>query len=144
MMATPHEACPVGMSVKTSAGTDQLGQAYDCIVHTTPPFYKHDDSPKAKLSRCYSSAIQLACEERQQQDLRIATPLLGSGARGFPYDVATEVASQSSVQWCQDVDHSSSPLKQTRKHEFTVAFAILEESVALKLAEEIELRASSG
>jgi len=144
VMATPDEACPVGTSVKTSAGTDRLGQAYDCIVHTTPPFYKHDDSPEPKLFNCYSSAIQLACEGQRQEDLRIATPLLGSGARGFPYDVATEVASKSCVQWCKDADSRSFPEKRTRTQEFTVAFGILEESVALKLAEEIELLASSG
>jgi O-acetyl-ADP-ribose deacetylase (regulator of RNase III) len=125
------EPCPVGSAVQTSSGSGiaPLSARYDAIVHTTPPFYKHDTDPMENLSRCYQSALQLsfgldAAEDdisdvatsfatsaatSTEQTVVVAMPLLGSGARGFPYDVAVDVASDAAVQCCSQATATIPP-----------------------------------
>jgi O-acetyl-ADP-ribose deacetylase (regulator of RNase III) len=109
-----NEPCPVGHAVITSAGNAQLAQQYDRIVHTTPPFYKYNTHPslcsEALLSKCYENALHLATliptttginfdsESRGMTNV-VAMPLLGSGARGFPIDIACQIAAESIIKW---------------------------------------------
>lgn len=93
--------CPVGTAVQTSAGNDTLALAYDSIVHATPPFFQHDSQPEEQLQRCYESALKLAWNDKAGSR-RVATPLLGSGARGFPHETAMQVASSVCVQWMEN------------------------------------------
>jgi len=128
-MTNSDEPCPIGTAVRTSAGGEQL--EYDSIIHTTPPFFLHDDHPQEKLRKCYVSATALAFQE--SSSLRVATPLLGSGARGFPYDVATDVASGASVAWASKASST----------EQTLAFGLLEDSLAEQLAGSLEQSVSA-
>ena len=98
IMAKHGEACPVGNAVLTSAGYHKLKEEYDGIVHTTPPFYKFHDDPHDNLRLCYQQALKKSF----QSHLRVATPLLGAGARGFPEAEAIEIAAQTTKEWCQE------------------------------------------
>ena len=120
-------ACPVGSAVMTSSGG--LRDEYDAIVHTTPPFYKYHDSPEIFLSKCYQSAFKKAFAKYS----RVATPLLGAGARGFPENVAINVAAMESRQWCNDGEQAS-----RRKEGEVLAFGMLEKRLADELAVAIE------
>lgn len=124
--------CPVGQAVVTGPGGSQLREHFDSIVHTVPPFYNHTTNPHDKLRQSYHSALHLAL----QHGNRVACPLLGAGARGFPLDVAMAIASQASMEWCQDeIDDSNGDLDS--KEEQTLAFAIPDMEIAQQLVEEL-------
>jgi O-acetyl-ADP-ribose deacetylase (regulator of RNase III) len=124
-----NEACPVGAAIRTSAGNGALSEQYHQIVHTTPPFYKYNDhhptdSVQQLLSSCYQNSFQLAFSppwsSRQfvwqfvatppppPVDTIVAVPLLGAGARGFPVDIAGQIAAESIVSWLLSHPTSSS------------------------------------
>ena len=119
IMSMNSEACPVGEAVITSAGSDELRKSYQKIVHTTPPFFKYHDNPQQALHSCYANAMRLAFQEGN----RVATPLLGAGARGFPIDDAIRVAATATREWCQE--SGSNPE--------VIIFALLEEEHAKQL-----------
>lgn len=98
LTARNGEACPVGSAVLTSAGYGKLSNEYDEIVHTTPPFYSFHDEPHYNLKLCYQRAMVRAFRSHR----RVATPLLGAGARGFPESVAIEIAAETTQEWCQE------------------------------------------
>ena len=122
------QPCPVGTAVYTSAGRGDLANEYNAIVHTTPPFYKHDEEPEAKLRQCYASAFQLAFADAKQEQ-RVAVPLLGAGARGFPYPIAIEIASKASVDWIRKGNDNG--------HVQSIAFGLLEDKHAQLLSTAI-------
>jgi O-acetyl-ADP-ribose deacetylase (regulator of RNase III) len=109
--------CPVGHAVVTSAGNGPLASQYDHIVHTTPPFYKYNIHPtfssEMLLSKCYENALNKATliPTTAATTKVVATPLLGGGARGFPVDIACQIAAESIVTWLlkspHEVDASS-------------------------------------
>jgi O-acetyl-ADP-ribose deacetylase len=90
-----EERCPVGHAVVTGPGGTLLQAHFDWIVHTVPPFYRHHPDPEEQLMQCYRNALALAFEKGP----RVACPLLGAGARGFPLDVALNLAGQAAVEW---------------------------------------------
>ncbi|KAI2495710.1 Macro domain [Fragilaria crotonensis] len=102
IMAKNSEACPVGHAVVTSSGSGKLREFYEKIVHTTPPFFRYHDNPQGALGTCYENALHLAFKE----GARVATPLLGAGARGFPIDEAISVAATAAGDWSQHADAS--------------------------------------
>jgi O-acetyl-ADP-ribose deacetylase (regulator of RNase III) len=124
MVATNGEACPVGEAVVTSAGNGRLSDTYEKVVHTTPPFFKYHDNPQQALLSCYSNALHLAFLE----GARVAAPLIGAGARGFPYDDAIHIAATGSREWCAQSDVSQKVL----------LFCLLETKNAEKLAIKLE------
>jgi len=112
-----EEKCPVGQAVVTSAGgyMSKLGNEYDEIIHTAPPFYKYysDDNESGTtamqaLQECYKSSF---CKVDEiitgaagssigtKKSLIAACPLLGAGARGFPTESAIEAAAEESFLW---------------------------------------------
>jgi O-acetyl-ADP-ribose deacetylase (regulator of RNase III) len=137
--ARHQAACPIGSTVATSAGNDTLAMNYDAIIHTTPPFYKHDANPEVRLSQCYSSILEQAFEKAPKRTAlstffstdssgmatatKVAVPLLGSGARGFPVDVACQIAAQALQQW------SALPQKREQSS-YVIAFGLLDETAA--------------
>ena len=125
--AISGEACPVGSAVMTSSGG--LQEEYDAIVHTTPPFYNYHNTPELLLSKCYQSSFKKAFATY----CRVATPLLGAGARGFPENVAINVAAMESRQWCNDGKQSASS-----NDEQVLAFGLLEKRLGDELAVAIE------
>ncbi|EEC47674.1 predicted protein [Phaeodactylum tricornutum CCAP 1055/1] len=130
---TKTEPCPIGSAVATTAGNDRLAAHYRSVIHTTPPFYDHSDSPKVSLRQCYKSATELAFAD--SSIARVAVPLLGSGARGFPMAVAIDVAAEASVEWARCVNDS---MDDGVIGEKTLVFGLLEDSYAEQLLEHIE------
>lgn len=123
------DACPIGDAVVTSAGTDLLKECYDWVVHTTPPFYKfHKGSPEEALLSCYRNAFALGFEKGD----RVATTLIGSGARGFPPDQAIHVAAEATQEWYQSDANGSSSNEQA------LMFGLLEQTHADKLIKVLE------
>jgi len=74
--------CPVGEAVGTSGGDLN----FDFVLHTASPFFS-DSNSRELLAQCYQSVLSMALS-----DGRLAMPLMGAGARGFPIDVASQVA----------------------------------------------------
>eukprot|EP00549_Striatella_unipunctata_P002985 CAMPEP_0118721524 /NCGR_PEP_ID=MMETSP0800-20121206/30781_1 /TAXON_ID=210618 ORGANISM="Striatella unipunctata, Strain CCMP2910" /NCGR_SAMPLE_ID=MMETSP0800 /ASSEMBLY_ACC=CAM_ASM_000638 /LENGTH=119 /DNA_ID=CAMNT_0006629419 /DNA_START=130 /DNA_END=489 /DNA_ORIENTATION=+ len=110
-----------------------LKEKFDFIIHTTPPFYDHPPlftTPSSGLRSCYQSSFQVI-ENLQNKDnnRKIAVPLVGAGARGFPVDEAISIAAQESTRWRET---------GTPKGEETIAFGILEEYDATRLAKAIQ------
>jgi O-acetyl-ADP-ribose deacetylase (regulator of RNase III) len=154
-------ACPIGTAVCTTLACSKLLEQYNAIIHTTPPFYLHDENPIQQLDSCYRSALALAAtiaidnkhnnnnnndSHDANAELRVATPLLGAGARGFPMDVAIQVAATASWRWLQDesndnelaavdsgYDTSTNTASKTRR--MTLVFGLLEPSWANDLVE---------
>lgn len=125
------EACPIGTSVETSAGSGKLSQDYDRVIHTTPPFYRHDENPIEMLAKCYESSLSCAFSGRPG-GIRVASPLLGAGARGFPSDVAMRIAAESCSKWRRVAEE---------RHDNggdVVVFGLLESHHAEELAELLE------
>lgn len=126
--ASNSQACPIGDAVRTSAGSDKLADEYDAIIHTTSPFYKHHHQPEKYLRRCYESSLRLAFQSKE--DVRVASPLLGAGARGFPEQAAIAIAADFVKAWLET---------GADKHQ-TLAFGFLEKNIADALFERIEFR----
>ncbi|GAX14494.1 hypothetical protein FisN_11Hh045 [Fistulifera solaris] len=122
------EPCPVGSAVKTSAGNATLAEHYDTIIHTTPPFYQHHEESERRLADCYQSALKIAFTQHKNGVRRVAIPLLGAGARGFPLDVAVQVAGENVWNWCNQKDTAS-----LYHDEQVAAMGVLEETVAEEL-----------
>jgi O-acetyl-ADP-ribose deacetylase (regulator of RNase III) len=149
MTSSSDKACPIGSAVLTTAGDDRLKEQYNAIIHTTPPFFQHDADPELKLHKCYESAVGLAFAAPDTDTdgsgggggvpVRVATPLLGSGARGFPYEVAMEVASEACVKWCHGSGTNSDTVSDEKKAaEQTLVFGLLEEDLAENFSEMIK------
>jgi O-acetyl-ADP-ribose deacetylase (regulator of RNase III) len=135
-----HPPCPEGEAVLTSAGSMA---DYKAIIHTTPPFYKHYNgisstatTPEACLRRCYDNALQLAFSESRLIFGRVACPLLGAGARGFPVDVAVTVAAQACRAWLQHAS-STTVASNGKKSQQVLVFGLLEDELCDLLAERL-------
>lgn len=126
-----EDACPEGSAVMTTSGG--LKDEYDAIVHTTPPFYKYDDNPEELLGQCYQNAFASAFREH----CRIATPLIGSGARGFPKDVAICIAAEESLRWRAN-NEDDGVSSECANDDLVVAFALLEKELVEDLIAAIE------
>ena len=140
-MTSSEKACPIGSAVQTTAGDDRLKEQYDVIIHTSPPFFQHDADPELQLQKCYESAVGLAfAGAPDTEPVRVATPLLGSGARGFPFEVAMEVASEACVKWCRDGTDTSSDAVSDDKTiaEQTIVFGLLEKDLAENFSKMIK------
>lgn len=113
--------CRVGDAVVTSVSEEPASEGhsqlpFDAIVHTVAPFWprgKQQNDPVARadwesmLLRCYWSSFAAAVDFARATashdegivHLAIATPVLGSGARGAPLESAARVLSQAAVQY---------------------------------------------
>lgn len=119
VMAGGDDVCPVGSAVMTTSGG--LSEEYAAIVHSTPPFYNFDEEPEHYLSKCYQSAFETAFPSHN----RVATPLLGAGARGFPKDVAIRIAAEESLRSCAQAEEQADT-RTSNDHEQVIAFGLLE------------------
>ena len=139
--------CPVGTSVETSPGNEKLQQCYDRIIHSTPPFFKHngDEDPILSLRKCYRSAFDLAFgndvsvrnSSLHDDDIidvvKVACPLLGAGCRGFPVDIAIDIAVNESWKWLRRSVHKDVGYNQV------VAFGIPDKEIASSVVNEFNL-----
>lgn len=150
--------CPIGMAIRTISG-DLLQYGYQSIVHTTPPFYQYDTNPEQGLAQCYQSALDLAfsfseddtatttTSPEQPFRIRAAVSLLGAGERAFPIDVACQIACDAVIRWWEQNHATTTPSSSSNTHipcHATVAFGILEESVAKQLMVLLEQRLGSA
>jgi O-acetyl-ADP-ribose deacetylase (regulator of RNase III) len=98
---------------------------YQFIIHAVPPFYRHENntsiddesvvSTEEVLAETYRNALRAAADlapsllllqgasasDKDDDDdfrIRIATPLLGAGCRGFPVDIAIDTAAKTLIQ----------------------------------------------
>uniref|UniRef100_A0A7S4MVC6 Macro domain-containing protein n=1 Tax=Odontella aurita TaxID=265563 RepID=A0A7S4MVC6_9STRA len=126
-------------AVATSPGWgSELSKEYECVVHTVPPFYHHspDVNPEEGLSSCYKEALPLGFREGAKKAgllhvsdvIRVASPLIGAGCRGFPGRVAIKVAAEESVRWRDNEGAGGEVL----------AFGIPDRVIADELVNEIE------
>jgi O-acetyl-ADP-ribose deacetylase (regulator of RNase III) len=163
---TTGQPCPVGAAVGTWYSGPEL--EYDQIVHTTPPFYDkyHDNDTTTNdnntntpnhhqlLQQCYRNALSLAFattstpsseDGRHEHERRVACPLLGAGARGFPSTVAIQIAAEQAWEWQRatqpqdDDDDDSSLFHEPQQQEDEVlAFGLLDPTMAKQLAERLD------
>jgi len=62
------------------------------VIHTVAPIWAGREDQKGVLARCYDSALQLA---DAHQIVSIAFPAIGTGAYGWPQDMAAKLAFDS-------------------------------------------------
>ncbi len=130
MIRAIYGGCPIGSAVSTSHGDAKLRREYDRIVHTPPPFYKNNDGdndPVEGLRHCYRAALGMAYSLDGVE--RVACPIIGAGARGFPLEIAINVAASEISMWGSQQSGGGDANE-------TVAFGIQE----LSIAEELEKR----
>ena len=121
--------CPTGTSVTTHFGSKELIKAFDMIIHTSPPFYRHTDDSINLLRQCYKSSLLSAFSEND--DRRVAVPLIGAGARGFPLETALNIAVDECSLWRDDE-------RSCFDRQETIAFGIPEDRVAIRLLQLLE------
>lgn len=141
------EKCPVGEAVTTSSGGSPLCDDFDCLVHTVPPFYRHHKNPVDMLRSCYRSSFKAAFLSNQNKmlagdvngvnyvnsSLRLSSPLLGSGGRGFPLSLAIQIAAEESMLWNEACDSGyKTNCNSGARHEI-LAFGIPDLSTAKSL-----------
>jgi O-acetyl-ADP-ribose deacetylase (regulator of RNase III) len=122
--------CPTGQAVATTHGSDNLTRVYPRIIHTSPPFYNDVDSLQS-LKRCYNSSFTLAFSFEDVQ--KVACPLIGAGARGFPYKDAIAIASSQVLEW------QKHERDETKQYEQTIAFGIPDVTIATQLVDAIRM-----
>ena len=120
-----HLRCQVGQAVLTSgpAGACSSGPSglpFDAIVHTVPPFWprgadQRDPEARSEWERallgCYAESFRAALSfysshrktvgdssNSAATGLAIATPVLGTGARGAPFAPAAQVLAAAAVE----------------------------------------------
>ena len=127
--------------------TEELDRLIGCIEDE----HRERSWSRRLLSSCYRQSIELACRDRPGEDgvlqslsrmlkpaepelsnRRIAVPLLGAGCRGFPYDVAVEIAALESSRWLSGADGGET------EEEEAIVFGLLEEKDASNLSKQIE------
>ncbi len=138
-----YGGCPIGSAVSTSQGGARLIQEYDRIIHTSPPFYKKYDEdededaadvPMKRLRLCYRAALHLAYSFDGVE--RVACPLIGAGARGFPLEIAINVAASEISAWGgQHCNNRQSGGTEVAK---TVAFGVQNLQIAKELEKHIK------
>jgi len=121
--------CPTGKAVSTSQGNEALQKVYDGIIHTAPPFYAHDENPIEALQSCYRSSFDIAFDGA----VRVACPLIGAGARGFPVTEATHIAASESLAWRDTEDTEGD-----ENREKAIVFGIPDLSIAENLVQSLE------
>ena len=147
------ETLSEGQAISTKAvGKLAKETPYSRIMHAVPPFFKHEHNTgipdnittEEVLATTYHSALDVAAEigdsgnSKDDGILRVATPLLGAGCRGFPVDVAIDVAAKALLG-------SETAASNTNNNvPTTLAFAIPSGEIRQQLIEAFDLRQSSA
>ena len=96
-----HVRCRLGDVMLTSAPA-ALSALFDIICHTPPPFYNQSSAKQqcaanqwaSQLASCYIASLRSsvrAAANAGSNELVVATPILGAGARGAPTKEAARV-----------------------------------------------------
>lgn len=78
---------PIRPGEAALTGAHQLPNQY--IIHVLGPVYGFNQKEDELLSKCYTNALRLAEENNIDS---IAFPSISTGAFGYPFDEATEIA----------------------------------------------------
>lgn len=126
--------CPTGTAVSTSHADEALQKHYDYIIHTAPPFYDHDENPIDMLKRCYAASFDLAFQKSNVT--KVACPLIGAGARGFPTEDSIDIAASESLKWIKEEKEDGITIASKKKQ--CIMFGIPDVKTAEKMVEAIE------
>ena len=86
--------CPAGEARITEGF--KLNAEY--VIHAVGPIFRNLDKDSITLANAYRSSLSLAAEH----DIRtIAFPCISTGAYGFPFDEACEIAVATVREWLQ-------------------------------------------
>jgi O-acetyl-ADP-ribose deacetylase (regulator of RNase III) len=110
--------CQIGDSVITSGRCGQL--PFDLVAHAVPPFWSDGNWERALCSAYASSLEGLVGRSGTAAELWIASPLLGSGARGAPSKQAAEAATSELVAWLVDAEQPPGEVVPTLRFRFVV------------------------
>jgi O-acetyl-ADP-ribose deacetylase (regulator of RNase III) len=134
--------CPLGEAVVTSSCSryfklsSRLYQEYSYIVHTSPPFFNHchTGDPSKVLRLCYRDSLTKASDltDTSTERVAVAVPLLGAGARGFPVEVAAEIAASETVHWFRERSKKTANASKMR-----MAFGIPDKNTAELLVSKL-------
>ncbi len=104
--AIHHAAGPELLAACLALGECEVGNAKitpgfelpaEWVIHTVcPPWQGGRDQEEQLLAQCYTNCLELAAQHGIQA---IAFPAIGTGAMGFPPEVAARVAFTTTAQW---------------------------------------------
>ncbi len=86
-----HGPVPAGAVAVTTGGMLQASH----VIHAVGPYFDEDDS-EAKLASAVKDALDAAVEHELQS---LAFPMISSGLRGYPADVAAAVIAAAITEW---------------------------------------------
>jgi O-acetyl-ADP-ribose deacetylase (regulator of RNase III) len=88
---------PINPGQAVITGAHQLPNKY--IIHTLGPVYGFNQPEDMFLSNCYKNSLNLAEENNIKS---IAFPAISTGAFGYPFEQATEIAISSVLDFTKD------------------------------------------
>lgn len=92
--------CPTGQAIITAG--HRLSARH--VIHTVAPIWSGDERAVALLADCYSNSLALA---REHEIREIAFPCLGTGAYGWPPDLAAHTAVDAVISSLENNKHFS-------------------------------------
>eukprot|EP00976_Prorocentrum_cordatum_P107326 1194620-Prorocentrum_minimum.AAC.5 len=125
----PGIRCKVGSAVRTLA-TGELRHNFAYIIHTVAPFYGQAGW-EGQLRSCYWQAFDDVWGSKGDQAAPahiLASPLLATGAKGVPIQLASHIAAQACTHW--------SPPGTVNPH-LTLRFGLQDDEYVDMLEEEL-------
>ncbi|MBW6533510.1 MAG: macro domain-containing protein [Mariniphaga sp.] len=89
---------PIEPGEAVISGAHQLPNTY--VIHCLGPVYGMDKPENKLLAECYRNALQLADEKQIDS---VAFPAISTGAFGYPFDAATDIALQTILEVIPDL-----------------------------------------
>jgi O-acetyl-ADP-ribose deacetylase len=89
---------PIRPGEAVISGAHNLPNQY--IIHCLGPVYGMDKPENLLLADCYRNALQLADEKRIDS---VAFPAISTGAFGYPFEAATDIALQTILEVIPDL-----------------------------------------
>ena len=75
------------------------------MIHTVGPNFRKNGVNDPGLAACYQNCLELACSKNLYS---IAFPCIATGAYGYPYDNAANVAVDACAEWA--AEHPNYPI----------------------------------
>ena len=69
------------------------------VIHTVGPIYGTDPEPEKHLADCYFNSLTLARENNLHT---VAFPAISTGAYGYPFKEASEIAVDTVLRWARE------------------------------------------
>jgi O-acetyl-ADP-ribose deacetylase len=87
-------------------GEAVISKAYNLpnqyVIHALGPVYGMDKPENLLLADCYRNALQVADEYKIES---VAFPAISTGAFGYPFEAATDIALMSIIEKLTDLQH---------------------------------------